>query len=181
MSGKGHFKGGGKWFVPRSFKDQASHVHVASEKVQKSDYKLYSRLNPKSARNENNGYEWRKKWIERSSSKYGPKVHNSIKIMKYPEDIDDNYDEFVYDAENPTDRESWLPTVAEQEELEELIEDEVGRVRKKFQMFTAWKRVQLTENAAIKSRNKLKDEKRALQVKENNHGPTIKLQILGAA
>ena len=74
-----------------------------------------------------------------------------------------------------------LPTVAEQEELEELIEDEVGRVRKEFQMVTARKRVKLTKNAAIKSRHRLKDEKRALQVKENNHGPTIKLQILGAA
>jgi hypothetical protein len=144
---------------------------------EKHDEKLYYKFNTRASRYINNGQEWYKKWAERSSAEYGNKVQKAIITMRYPDDDEDDYDDLDYETELPIDKDSWIPSRSDREQLATLAGE--ARKRRKARLFVAWRKEQMQINAEIKARNKIRDEQLAQRVKDNDHGPKKRLKVFG--
>ena len=55
--------------------------------------------------------------MEQKSLKFGSIVHKAVNKMRYPDEDFDNYLQFEYEPEVFTDKDSWLPTRAQQTRL----------------------------------------------------------------
>ena len=140
--------------------------------------KLYQRMN-KAGENETNALDWIRGWKQYKMGSYPPELSISLKdFVRVKYITDEKVKDLKYEAELPTSKDCWTPSVSEQLELSNLSDD--PKIWRERAMYTAWFTAQAEKNAEIRHRNDLRKAQKDDIVKKGELRGQVIGDLMGA-